>query len=238
MDILHLEYQGKSAKVPLKRPPSARTEAQILEKTSTGPLEPVKVITGVNADLDPINLKPDSIINGDPELNLDRAGLVLEAESLSAAYFDTTQPTRQPVSNFSQVDVVFDAMGQEKERRAHLTRKTNIADIYPVKVGRRMPVTQVLTQFVIKHSLQIVHEDGVTMDFLFNLAKELHEKQEMALLGAGAKGNLPLVIRDKGSPYRGFLYGEIGTGDESNKYKLLVLLSDQELKRPAVANPQ
>ena len=31
---------------------------------------------------------------------------------------------------------------------------------------------------------------------------------------------------------RAFLYGEIGAGKDSDKYKLLLLLSDQELKRP------
>jgi hypothetical protein len=95
-----------------------------------------------------------------------------------------------------------------------------------------MPLQQALTQFVFKQTCQILHEDGVTMDFLFGIAKDLHDKQEVALLGAGAKGNQPLVIRDKGSPYRAFLYGEVN-GD--NQYKLLLLLSDQELKRPAVA---
>jgi len=49
-------------------------------------------------------------------------------------------------------------------------------------------------------------------------------------VGAGTKGNQPLVIREKGSPYRGFLYGEIGQGENEGKYKLLLLLSDRELK--------
>jgi len=66
----------------------------------------------------------------------------------------------------------------------------------------------------------------------------LHEKQEVALLGAGPKGNQPLVVRDKGNPYRGFLYGEIGSGAQKDQYKLLLLLSDQELKRPASTAPE
>jgi hypothetical protein len=158
---------------------------------------------------------------------------VLDPESLSAAYIDPADPLRVPVANFTQTDIVYDATGQEKERRPHKTRKANIADIYPVKIGKRMPFQQALTQFVFKQTCQILHQDGVTMDFLCGIAKDLHEKQEVALLGAGAKGNQPLVIRDKGNPYRAFLYGEIGTGKESNQYKLLLLLSDQELKRPA-----
>jgi hypothetical protein len=56
----------------------------------------------------------------------------------------------------------------------------------------------------------------------------------MAFLGAGPKGNQPLVLRDRGNPFRAFLYGEIGSGQQADQYKLIVLLSDQELKKPAV----
>src|SRR6266446_1593402 len=238
MDQIHIEHLGKSAKVVLKRLPPSQPEPPIVEKTSLGPVAPLKVINGVNAALDPYTLPPATLIESDPELVLDRAGQLLDPESLSTAYIDPTDSNRVPVANFTQTDIVFDAAGQEKERRPHLTRKANIAGIYPVKIGKRIPLQQALIQFVFKQTCQILHEDGVTMDFLFNIAKDLHEKQEMALLGAGPKGNQPLVIRDKGSPYRAFLYGEIGTGKESNQYKLLLLLSDQELKRPAITEPE
>jgi len=232
MDQIHIENLGKSAKVVLKRLPSTEPEPPIVEKTSVGPVAPLKVINGVNSTIDTQSLTADKLVSGDPELALDRAGLVLDPESLSTAYIEPADSTRAPVANFTQTDIVYDAAGQEKERRPHLARKANIADIYPVKIGKRMPLQQALTQFVFKQTCQILHEDGVTMDFLFGIAKDLHDKQEVALLGAGAKGNQPLVIRDKGSPYRAFLYGEVN-GD--NQYKLLLLLSDQELKRPAVA---
>jgi hypothetical protein len=232
MDQIHIENLGKSAKVVLKRLPSTEPEPPIVEKTSVGPVAPLKVINGVNSTIDTQSLTADKLVSGDPELALERAGLVLDPESLSTAYIEPADSARAPVANFTQTDIVYDAAGQEKERRPHLARKANIADIYPVKIGKRMPLQQALTQFVFKQTCQILHEDGVTMDFLFGIAKDLHDKQEVALLGAGAKGNQPLVIRDKGSPYRAFLYGEVN-GD--NQYKLLLLLSDQELKRPAVA---
>jgi hypothetical protein len=97
-----------------------------------------------------------------------------------------------------------------------------------------MPLTQALTSFVFRHTYQLVHEDGVTMDFLYRIAEELDTGNVMVLLGAGSKGNQPLVIREKGSPYRGFLYGKIGQGEDNGKYKLLLLLSAQELKLPEV----
>jgi hypothetical protein len=236
MDQIHLEHLGKSAKISLRRLPSSRPEPPVMEKTSLGEVTPLKVVNGVNAVLDPFIINPDMLIKADPELALDRAGQVLDPESLSTAFIDPADKSRIPVANFTQTDIIYDATGQEKERRPHLTRKANINELYPVKTGKRLPLQQALTQFVFKQTMQIIHEDGVTMDFLFNIAKDLHEKQEMLLLGAGPKGNLPLVVRDKGSPYRAFLYGEIGAGSQSNQYKLLLLLSDQELKRPAISN--
>src|SRR5258706_534572 len=237
MDQIHIEHLGKSAKVALKRLPPSQPDPPIVEKTSLGPVVPLKAINGVNTTLDPQRVTSEALIKADPELALDRAGFVLDPESLSTAYIDPADDARVPVANFTQVDIVRDATGQEKERRPHLARKANIADIYPVKIGKRMPLRQALTQFVFKQTCQILHEDGVTMDFLYGIAKELHEKQEVALLGAGAKGNQPLVIRDKGNPYRAFLYGEIGEDKMSDQYKLLLLLSDQELKRPATEPP-
>jgi len=234
MDLFHIEHQGKSARVTLRSLPAEQGELKATEKTSVGEVTALKVTNGVNVALDAASLKPDALIAADPELDLDAAGEVLEPESLSTAFYLPTDPARAPVSDFKQLDLVFDAQGQEKERRPHLTRKANISDVYPVKTGKRIPVDQALKQFVFRQTYQVVHEDGVTRDFLLAIARELHEKQEMAVLGAGAKGNLPLVLRDKGSPYRAFLYGEIGEGE---KYKLLVLLSDQELKRPAVSAP-
>jgi hypothetical protein len=131
---------------------------------------------------------------------------------------------------FKFVDIIYDQQGQEKERRPHLIRKSNLNDHLPIKTGKRLPITQAFTDFVFRYTYQIVHEDSVTMEFLFNIAQELHQNQEVDVVGAGTKGNQPLVIREKGSPYRGFLYGEIGQGENEGKYKLLLLLSDRELK--------
>jgi hypothetical protein len=233
MDIIHLEYQGKSAKASIKSLLTEQGELSVTEKTSAGAVTSLKVTNGVNTTLDPFTLKPEALIQADPEIEAALAGQILEPDSLTTAYYSPGETSRKPVADFKQVDVVFDALGMEKERRPHLTRKANIADVYPVKMGKRIPIVQALTQFVFKQCFQIVHEDGVQMDFLLGIARDLHEKQEMAVLGAGAKGNQPIIVREKGSPYRGFLYGELGAGADDGKYKLLVLLSDQELKRPA-----
>jgi hypothetical protein len=95
-----------------------------------------------------------------------------------------------------------------------------------------MPLEQVLTTFVFRTTYQLVHEDGIGYEFLHRVAAKLHKDGVAALLGAGPKGNQPLVFKAKGSPFRAFLYGEIGEGADTDKYRLLLLLSNQELKMP------
>ena len=76
--------------------------------------------------------------------------------------------------------------------------------------------------------MQLSHINGLTYDFLFSMAKELHDKDALLLLGAGPKSNQPLVLRRGTTPYRGFLEGRI----EGDKYCLLLHLSNLELKAP------
>src|SRR5215212_4831900 len=112
MDEIHIENLGKSARVLLKRLPPNRPDPPIVEKTSVGPVEPLKVINGVNSRIDPMALTPQSLIDGDPEIELERAGVRLESDSLSTAFIDPADAARTPVANFTQIDVVYDATGQ------------------------------------------------------------------------------------------------------------------------------
>ncbi len=86
-----------------------------------------------------------------------------------------------------------------------------------------------LAAFAFKQTLQVAHVDGLTFEFLRDLARDLAQKNEVAIVGAGPKGNLPLVTREAGTAYRAFLHGEV---DGTDRYKFLLLLSDQELKLP------
>ena len=233
MNTLHLDLSGKTARVVFQPLPEARQKSVVRQLTKAGLVSPVRVLNGINQQLDAFKLTADELIQGDPEILPAQAGELLDLELLTAAYFDPEAERPVPVADFKLTDIVFDAAGQEKERRPYVTRKKNVDDIYPVKIGKRMPLADALTSFVFKQVYQVLHEDGVTKEFLFGIARELHNKGETALLGAGAKGNQPLVVRDKGSPYRAFLFGEIGQGEDEGKYKLLLMLTDQELKRPA-----
>ena len=80
--------------------------------------------------------------------------------------------------------------------------------------------------FMFKKSYQVQHVNGLTFDFLYDMAKKLHEANAMMLLGAGAKGVEPLVMANGGTPYRAFLEGRV----EGDRYALILRLTNLELK--------
>ncbi len=223
---LHLEYQGKSARVDLHGLPPDKPKVVPRTTTSSGEVTSARLVTGARkyAAVDFA-----SLVAGDPELDLELAGTPIDPDSVTPAWFDASDPARGPIGDFADVDIVYDAAGQEKARRPHLVRHANLNELHPVKIGKRLPANEALTQFAFKQTLQLAHVDGLTYEFLQNLARDLSQKGEVAVLGAGPKGNQPLVIREAGTAYRAFLYGEI---DSEGRYRLLLLLSDQELKLP------
>jgi len=68
--------------------------------------------------------------------------------------------------------------------------------------------------------------NGLTYDFLFAMAKELHEANSLLLLGAGKDGKQPLIFRRGSIPYRAFLEGRV----DGERYTLILHLSNMELK--------
>lgn len=224
---LHLDIQGKAARVGFASLPFARRRHVWSQRTDAGAVARVRLLNGLNPAIRPAEVKAEDLLAGDPEIDWTRGGRKLEAE-LTTAYYDPADPRTTPVGDFKEIDIVTDAQGNEKERRPHAVKLPNLNGVHPIRIARRLPVRQALTSFVFRHCYQLAHEDALVMDFLLGLARDLHSRQEMALLGAGPKGNQPLVVREGGTAYRAFLYGEV-RGDD---YKLAVMLSDQELKRP------
>lgn len=70
------------------------------------------------------------------------------------------------------------------------------------------------------------HVNGLTYDFLFDMAKKLAEADAMMLVGGGQKGIEPLVMANGGTPYRAFLEGRV----DGDKYALILRLTNMELK--------
>lgn len=122
---------------------------------------------------------------------------------------------------------IFTPDGTLKEEREFIERYSNIQGDYPIKwAGKYFPLTEAYNKFIFTRKYQLTHSDGLSYDFLFNMAVELHEKKSLMLLGAGPKGNEPLIFQDNGKPYRAFLEGRVsGKG-----YLLIMHLSNLELK--------
>ena len=232
MLTIHLEYEGRSARVGVSAPPAEKAMAPLEQVTPAGKVKRERALNGQN--LLPGVTSPQ-LIEGDPELDLGVAGRLMR--DATAVYLEPGAATPTIATEFKEVEVVYTPDGQEKERRARVFRPANVDTNTPLKMTRRLPVKDGLTRFAFRAMQQLVHTDGLTFEFLYGLAKSLQESQSMALVGAGPKGVGPLVLRDGATPFRAFLYGEVeGSGDEA-RYRLLLLLSDQELKRPAIPAP-
>jgi hypothetical protein len=166
-----------------------------------------------------------AIVDGDPELDVELHGSLLK--DTSRVFID---PEGKIVRRIKQFEVIRNPDGSERERRPRKVASPNTADELPLKwTGKLMKKADVYNKFVFATKRQILHVNGLTYDFLFGIAKELHDAQSMMLLGAGPKGTQPLVLTKGGQQYRGFLEGRVD-GDE---YCLVLHLSNMELKAPA-----
>ena len=126
------------------------------------------------------------------------------------------------------VEVIIAPDGLEKERREPENIPGNVDDDLPVRwTGKKMSKSKVAMRFAFKRTIQLKHVDGLTYDYLFEMAKELQDEDVMVLVGAGQKGKEPLIFQANGMPYRGFLEGRV----DGKKYQLLLHLSNMELKR-------
>jgi hypothetical protein len=232
MLTIHLENEGRSARIGLIAPATEKISAPLEQVTQAGKIQRVQALNGQNYL--PATTATQ-LIESDPELDQQLAGRLMR--DATAVYLDPSAATPTIATEFKEVEVVYTPDGQEKERRARVFRTANVDTTAPLKIVRRLPIKECLTKFVFRGMQQLAHTDGLTFDFLFGLAKSLQDSQSMALVGAGPKGAGPLVLRDGGTPFRAFLYGEVeGSGDDA-RYRLLLLLSDQELKRPVTPAP-
>jgi hypothetical protein len=122
---------------------------------------------------------------------------------------------------------VYGPEGDLKETREPKTLASNIMkDEEPLKSSKLFPKSEIFNRFIFARKYQIRHTNGLSFDFLYDIAKELHDKDSLALLGSGAKGVGPLVFQEGGKPYRAFLEGRI----QEESYCLILHISNLELK--------
>lgn len=234
MLTLHLEHEGRNARVSLTTPPAANPQPPLEQVTPAGRIHRVQVLNG-QIPISSGGLEGAALVAGDPEIDLRSAGRLIR--DATAVYLDSSAGETAIAADFKEIEIAYGVDGQEKERRNRVFRTANLDGATPLKIARRLPAKDVLTRFVFRGVQQLIHTDGLTFDFLHGLARSLQQTGSMGLLGSGPKGAAPLVLRDGGSPFRGFLFGETEGDGDAARYRLLLLLSDQELKRPASPAP-
>ena len=164
----------------------------------------------------------EALIKADPEFNPNLTGLFVS--ETSKVYINSEL---KPVFKIQKKEAVHLPDGTLKEERTPKETFANILAEFPIKpVGKYLPKKDVYNKFVFSKKYQITHVNGLTFDFLFEMAKDLHDNNALMMLAGGEKGNEPLVFQDGGKTYRAFLEGRI----KEKSYILLMHLSNLELK--------
>lgn len=170
-----------------------------------------------------------AMIEGDPELDVEQVG-----RRLGHATRVHVGPGGQVLYAARVLQVVTTPDGAEKSRGDFVDVEATVGEELPpiIWTGRLMPAIDVVRRFAFVRKVQLRHVNGLTFDFLFEMAKSLHDEKKMLLVGAGPKGQAPLIFQTNGTPFRGFLEGRV----DGEGYRLVLHLSNLELKR--VASPK
>lgn len=164
----------------------------------------------------------EAFLESDPELDIEAVGKKLR--QTHKLYVDEENNIAYRLNLYQ---VVYNPDGEEIERHDINKLPANIDTEIPLKwTGKRFDKSEAIRKFVFFRKYQIRHINGVTFDFLYNMAKELQESKSMVLMGAGKNGKDPILLTRGGQPYRGFLEGRA----EKDRYTLILHLSDIELK--------
>jgi len=166
-----------------------------------------------------------ALIDGDPEIDLERAGRRLGATD--RVFLSSDGEVLHATGKLMEIILAPD--GSEKSRREPVDTPANVAEEIPIRWTKvRFKKREALRRFAFQRVMQVRHVDGLTYDFLYAMAKDLYDADELALVGAGPDGRQPLIFSMNATAYRAFLEGRV----EGQKYLLLLHLSQLELKRP------
>lgn len=214
---LHLEPKPKKTTIEFVMPDGTRvTNVKILKTT----LE--KDLSSLIDQYQSLENLAQAIIEADPEIDLERTGMILGPSKKLFVSKDN-----KILYGVDIYEIVRNPDGSEKERHLYQKTQANIHSEMPLLwSGKFFPKSEAIRMFVFSRKYQIRHVNGLTYDFLYDMAKKLHEKNAMMLIGSGKKGLEPLIFHDGGIPYRGFLEGRI----KDQTYCLILHLTNLELK--------
>ena len=212
-------FEVKKEKVILKK---VRTDGMGYENVrllkSTIDTEPEDLVREYGS----IETVAQEVLNGDPEIDMEKVGM-----QLSGVRKIFLTEGDKIVYRVKREEVVFTPTAEEKEVRPFKDTEANVNGDIPLKwTGKLIPKEKAMRMFVFVHKYQLKHVNGLTYDFLYDMAKQLHEKNSLMLLGSGEKGVGPIVLSNGGSNYRAFLEGRI----DGDKYCLILHLTNLELK--------
>ncbi|MEP7076776.1 MAG: hypothetical protein ABI878_13300 [Acidobacteriota bacterium] len=168
------------------------------------------------------------LIDGDPEVDIELTGMFLT---------DTSKVYVSPngiVHLVEEYELVYKPDGELRERRLREKTAQNMNSDVPVKwTGKFIKKDEAVRRFVFTNTKQVVHINGLTFDFLYQMAEDLDKKNSLLLLRGGEKADEPIVMNRGGKPYNAFLEGRV----KGDSYALLLHLSNMELKRPQGVAP-
>lgn len=164
-----------------------------------------------------------ALVNDDPEINIEEFGMYLT--DTSKVYVSK----KGIIHLVDEYEVVTNPNGSLRERRPRQKEPQNINSDIPLRwTGKFIKKDEAAHRFVFTHKRQLIHVNGLTFDFLYDMAKELQTRNSLLLVRGGEKGDKPIIMQRGGRPYNAFLEGRI----KGDSYLLVLQLSNMELKRP------
>lgn len=171
-----------------------------------------------------LNAVGKALVKDDPEIDLEHFGMTLT--DTSRVYVSK----KGIIHLVDEWEVLKNPDGETRERRQRQKQSQNINSDIPLRwSGKFIKKEDAAHKFIFTHKRQLIHVNGLTYDFLYEMAKELHERNSLMLLRGGEKGDQPIIMTRGAKPYNAFLEGRI----DGDSYLLVLQLSNMELKRPA-----
>lgn len=170
------------------------------------------------------NLKDlgEAIIDGDPELDMEVIGRKIG--KTHKLYLNKDNKIAYRV-NMVQVRHAVD--GSELSRKDAEKESSNVSGEHIITwSGKKFAKDIAIRQFVFIRKYQLKHTNGLTYDFLYAIAKELHDEKCMMFVGSGPKGMGPMRFTKGGENYRGLLEGRV----DGERYCLILHLTNMEVK--------
>ena len=175
-----------------------------------------------------LNAVGKALVKDDPEIDLEHFGMTLT--DTSRVYVSK----KGIIHLVDEWEVLKNPDDTIRERRQRQKQSQNINSDIPLRwSGKFIKKEEAAHKFIFTHKRQLIHVNGLTYDFLYDMAKELHERNSLMLLRGGEKGDQPIIMTRGAKPYNAFLEGRI----DGDSYLLVLQLSNMELKRPPMSEP-